>query len=81
MATAEAKKEKHEEKEAPKAEEPMRECERQGFMETLITHPLRHLLSPGAGNKVEAGFGIAGRGAVGYGIVKGIVYAVARLRG
>ena len=51
----------------PEPTEPMRENERLGVSETLITHPFRHLFSPGWGNKLEAFFGVLGRGALVYG--------------
>lgn len=64
-ATAEKKQQEPEE---------MVECPRQGLWETAITHPLRHLASPGVGNKIEAVFSTAGRVFAGYGIYRGGKY-------
>ena len=58
---AEATAEKVEQEAKQQDQEDMVECPRQGITETMITHPLRHLASPGIGNKVEAAFSVAGR--------------------
>lgn len=61
--------------------EPMRENPRMGFVESLITHPLRHLLSPGFGNKTEAVFSVGGRVAAGYLIYKGVRWGITKIWG
>ena len=77
MATKEATAEKQEIKQA--SEEPMQETPRMGLSETLITHPLRHFLSSGWENKIEAAFSAAGRVVAGYGLYKGGRYVVEKV--
>ena len=48
------------------------EVKKLSLMDTVIVHPVKQVLNPGLGNKVDGALGIAGRGLAGYGIVKGI---------
>jgi hypothetical protein len=55
--------------------------ERLGILDVAIFHPFKHFAKPGVGNKAEAGVGIAGRAAIGYGLYRGGKWVVGKIFG
>jgi hypothetical protein len=69
------------ERRVERLEQRLEEETRMGVLDLLLLHPLKHATKPGVKNKIEAGIGIAGRGAVGYGIYRGAGWLIGKIMG
>ena len=55
--------------------------EEMSVIDLLFLHPFKHMTKPGIKNKVEGGVGLVGRGAIGYGTYRGVVWLISKLAG